>query len=172
MKSLKTTSYIFGGALVIFLLLLIFSAFPISGNYKILIIYSGSMEPAIKMGSLVLVKPADEYKIGEVITFKSPANPKELITHRIFDIEIRGGKMAYITKGDANEEPDQRKISKGEIMGKVLFSVPYLGFALNFVKQPLVLALIIIIPAAIIIYDEMKKIQREVKKKRKWRNIC
>jgi len=163
MKPLKTVSYILVGILVVFLLLLIFPVFP--GNYKILIIYSGSMEPAIKMGSLVLVKSADEYKIGEVITFKNPANPKKLTTHRIIDFKVTNNQLTYITKGDANRAPDEREIFQPEIIGKVLFSIPYLGYALNFIKQPLVLALIIIIPATIIIYDEMKKIQREVQKR-------
>jgi len=59
-----------------------------------------------------------------------------------------------------------RTVSKSEIIGKVLFSVPYLGYAVDFAKKPLGFALIILVPAAIIIGDEIKKIFGEVKKKK------
>ncbi len=129
-----------------------------------MIVQSGSMAPAIKMGSIVVVKPAEDYKIGDVITFGPCTKTKAPTTHRIYDIKVVEGKPYYITKGDANNAPDQREISKREVIGKVLFSVPYLGFAVDFAKKPLGFALIIIIPATIIIFDEIKKIFGEIKK--------
>ena len=77
----------------------------------------------------------------------------------------------YITKGDANNAPDQEEITKREIIGKVLFSVPYLGYAVDFAKKPLGFSLIIIIPASIIIFDEIKKIFGEIKKKKENKNV-
>ena len=136
------------------------------GNYKIMTVLSGSMEPAIKMGSVVVVKPADDYKIGDVITFGSYSKTKPPTTHRIHNIKVLKGRVSYITKGDANEEPDNREISEREIIGKVLFSIPYLGYAVDFTKKPIGFALIIIIPAGIVIADEVKKIYAELKKKK------
>ena len=164
MKIFKIIYYIFLAFIGVIALLLIVSVFPITGNYKLMIVQSGSMAPAIKMGSVVVVKPADDYKIGDVITFQ-PGRNNEPITHRIYDIRVVNGEPRYITKGDANNAPDQREISKREILGKVLFSVPYIGFAVDFAKKPLGFMLIIIVPAALIIFDEAKKIYAEVKKK-------
>ena len=59
------------GALVAFAALaLIVSALPIPGNYQFLVVRSGSMEPAIKQGAVVVVKPSNAYQIGDIITFR------------------------------------------------------------------------------------------------------
>jgi signal peptidase len=152
--------------IVLVAILLIFSAFPIPGNYKVLVVQSGSMEPKIKTGSMVVVKPAQDFKIGDVITFGPYSKTKAPTTHRIYDMKVVGGEAVYITKGDANNAPDTREIKKADIVGKVLFSVPYLGYAVDFAKKPIGFALLIIVPAALIIVDEIKKIYAEIKKKK------
>jgi len=164
MKILNIIYYIFIVFVAAIALLLIVSVFPITGNIKLMIVQSGSMTPAIKMGSIVMVKPADEYKIGDVISFGPYSKTKAPTTHRIYDIKVENGKISYITKGDANDNPDQKEVLENEIIGKVLFSVPYIGYAVDFAKKPLGFALIIIVPAIIIIFDEMKNIFKEVKK--------
>jgi len=167
MKILNIIYYIFIAFIAAIALLLIISVFPITGNYKLMVVQSGSMAPAIKMGSIVMVKPADDYKIGDVITFGPYTKTKAPTSHRIYDIKMtEQGQPIYITKGDANNAPDTREISRGDILGKVLFSIPYLGYAVNFAKRPLGFALIIIVPAALIIIDEIKNIYKEVKKKK------
>jgi len=166
MKIFQIIYYILLAFVVMVAILLIFSAFPITGNYKLMIVQSGSMAPAIKTGSIVVVKPADDYKIGDVITFGPYSRTKAPTTHRIYDIKVVDNEPRYITKGDANNAPDQREISQREIVGKVLFSVPYVGFAVDFTKKPIGFMLIIIVPAVIIIYDEARKIFEEIRKKR------
>ncbi len=166
MKLLKIIYYIVIVFIAVIALLLIISIFPITGNVKFMVVKSGSMMPAIKMGSIVMVKPVGEYKIGDVISFGEVTKTKASTTHRIYDIKVAGGEPYYITKGDANENPDQGEIPKREIIGKVLFSVPFVGYAVDFAKKPIGFALIIIIPAAIIIFDEIKKIFQEFAKKR------
>lgn len=169
MKIQKLFSVIYGiflGVIILVALLLIFSTFNIPGNYKVLTVVSGSMEPKIKLGSVVVVKPVQDYKIGDVITFGPYSKKVSPITHRIYDIRVVNGQPVYITKGDANNALDSREVQKKEILGKVLFSVPYLGYAVDFVKKPLGFALIIIVPAILIIIDEIKKIIEEIKKKK------
>lgn len=166
MNIFKIIYYIFIACITAIALLLIVSVFPIPGNHKLFIVQSGSMAPAIKMGSIVMVKPMDEYNIGDVISFGEVTRTKAPTTHRIYDIKVVEGKPYYITKGDANNTPDQREIPEREVIGKVLFNVPYFGYVVDFAKKPLGFALIIIVPAAIIIFDEIKKIFSEVKKKK------
>jgi signal peptidase len=167
MRIFKTIYYLFIAFIIVVALLLIFSVLPITGNYKVMTVLSGSMDPNIKMGSVVVVKPVQDYKIGEVITFGPYSKTKAPTTHRIYDIRVVDGQPLYITKGDANDAPDPKEIQKKDVVGKVLLSVPYMGYAVDFAQKPLGFALIIIVPAAIIVYDEIKKIFSELKKKKK-----
>jgi len=167
MKIFKIIYYIFVAFIVLVAILLIVSVFPITGNIKFLTVQSGSMEPAIKMGGVVMVKPMNDYKIGDIITFGKITRTKSPTTHRIYDIKIEGGEPVYITKGDVNNAPDAREIKRSDILGKVLVSVPYVGYAVDFAKKPMGFALIIIVPAAIIISDEIKKIYKELTKNKK-----
>jgi len=162
MKFTKVIYYLFLSIVILIALLLITSMLPISRNYKFMVVQSGSMRPAIKTGAVVMVKPVNDYKMGEVITFKEEG--EKSTTHRINDIEVIEGEPYYITKGDANNAPDKERVAKNEIIGKVLLDIPYVGYGVNFAKQPLGFALIIIIPALVIIGDETRKIYREIKK--------
>lgn len=167
MKIWKAIYYVFFGAIGLIALLLVLSAFPITGNFKVLTVLSGSMEPSIKTGSVVAVKPSSDYKIGDIITFGPYSKTQVPTTHRIYDIKVVGGEPVYITKGDANNAPDTREVQKKDVLGKVLFDVPYAGYAVATAKKPLGFALIIIVPALIIIADEIKKIIWEIKSRSK-----
>ncbi len=108
-KFFKISYYILITFLIAVAGTLIISILPITGNIKILTVVSGSMEPNIKLGSVVLVKPVSDYKIGDVITFGEITKTKAPITHRIADIKISGNQKVYITKGDANNTADEEK---------------------------------------------------------------
>jgi len=153
--------------LIFLVVLFACSMLPISGNYKMMTVLSGSMEPAIKTGSIVVSKSFNDYKIGEVITFKNDGGGDIPTTHRIVEMEVAKGVPIYTTKGDANNAADGKRIYKKQIIGKVVLNIPFLGYAINFVKKPIGFLLVIIIPAGIIIIDEIKKIYKEVKGKKK-----
>lgn len=143
--------------------MLLFSMFPIKGNYQIKVVQSGSMEPAIKTGSIVVIKPAESYKIGDVITFGQDTPKVSPTTHRIIESRFQDGKPIFRVKGDANEDPDPREIKQSEVLGRVLFSVPIVGYVIDSARKPIGFIILIIIPALIMIYDEVKKIWREAK---------
>jgi len=124
------------------------------------------MQPAIKTGSIIISRPAEDYKIGDIITFQL-AGSRESVTHRIADIKIEGGEPKYITKGDANNAPDLKEVPKSRVIGKVLFSFPYLGYIVSFTQKPIGFILVIVIPAVVIIGDEVKNIYVEIRNKKK-----
>jgi len=157
---------IFSALAIIIVLLIVISAFPITGNYKILVVQSGSMEPNIHTGSVVVVFPEKEYKVGDVITFKNNAGKLDSITHRIVKIENDGAGKVFTTKGDANNANDTNTVYAKNVIGKVLFSVPYFGYAVAAAKTPYGFMALIVIPAVLIIYDEVKKIKDELTKKK------
>ncbi len=152
---------------------LLLSSYSVPGfNFRVLAVQSGSMEPAIHTGSVVIVAPQNDYKIGEIITFGELGETKIPITHRIHDIKIVNGESVFITKGDANDVPDKNETPRSEVKGKVLFSIPLLGYLINFIKKPLGFALVIIVPALWIVFGEIKKIIAEVKKEKNGKNTA
>jgi len=155
---------IFVAAVVLLGLLLVTSLIPIPGNIEIKIVQSGSMEPAIKTGALVVIKPSDEYHVDDVIMFGEDTKTKVPTTHRIVADEVRSGVFYYTTKGDANEDPDPQQVKQSEVIGKVLFSIPYLGYVLDFAKKPMGFILLIGVPATLVVFDEVANILRETRK--------
>ena len=125
-------------------------------------VYTGSMEPAIPVGSVVVIKPVDPetLKVGDIICFQF-SEPTS-ITHRIINITNEG----FITKGDANEDPDQWIVKKENVIGKAVFTIPFIGYIGYFVRTPIGFILLIIIPASLIIIIEIRNIAKELRKQK------
>ena len=130
---------------------------PGFGTLDVKIVKSGSMEPNIRTGGVVLIREAPAYQIGDIITFKGNGSSVPT-THRIVGTEVVGGKTFFVSKGDANEERDNDLVSPKSIIGKVLYTAPYVGFLLDFSRKPLGFALLVGIPALLIVMDEIEKI--------------
>lgn len=140
-----------------------------SYKFKLFVVQSGSMSPAIKTGSLILVTPSPKYAPGDVITYKTKEgvdikNPKALVTHRIVDTVQKEDGVYYITKGDANNSNDSLEIGNYLVLGKVTASIPYLGYPVGFAKTQTGFIVLIVIPATLIIYSEMITIKNEAKR--------
>jgi signal peptidase I len=92
--------------------------------------------PTLKVGSLAFEQPvaATSVKVGDVITFSDPYVHGRLITHRIIRIVQTPHGLAYRTKGDANPVRDPWTIALPGKVGKVSFSIPYLGYALVYTR--------------------------------------
>lgn len=95
------------------------------------IVSSGSMENSIKKGSIVVTrkfKDPKEYVKGDVITYK---RGNQTITHRISNVSVLSDTKVFYTKGDNNSFEDGTPVIIGEIIGKVIFNIPYLGYFLQ-----------------------------------------
>jgi signal peptidase I len=167
----KIIYYIFMTFVVVVGLMLVVSSFSVTGNYKLFVVRSGSMEPNIPVGSVVFIKPESTYDVGSVITFGRNTRDEIPTTHRIVEKYTETTPPKYLTKGDANDAPDPRQIDHREILGKVFLSVPYIGYAVVVAKEPIGFTILIIVPALIIIFDEIKKIIQEVRKMRRPRHV-
>jgi signal peptidase len=135
------------------------SIINIPGNYKLYTVLSGSMEPVIKTDSIVFVKPENKYNINEIVTFKD-SNSYVPTTHRIIEIREYKDQVFYTTKGDANKSVDLKSLSKRNILGGVLFSVPFVGYAVEFMKTKTGLLVMVVI-AAFIIFNEVTNVKKE-----------
>ena len=154
--------YLFVAGVALIALLLLATMIPIPGNFQAKIVKSGSMEPYIRTGGMVFVRPAEAYVKGDVITFGQDTKTQIPTTHRIIEVHGTGASMTFTTKGDANDGPDQSDTRLQDVKGKVIFSVPYLGYVLDFAKKPLGFGLLIGIPATVVIVEEIMKIVHEV----------
>ena len=125
------------------------------------------MEPDIKTGSVVIIKPSSNYAVGDVVTFGKDTKKDIPTTHRIISSRAQNGVIMFTTKGDANEDKDTSEIRQSDIHGKVLFDVPFFGYIIDLARKPLGFAVLIILPAIIVMYDEGVKIFREISKMRK-----
>ncbi len=170
-KTFKIFYRTFYVAIIIIIAFLLFALFPIKGNYQIKIVKSGSMEPDIHVGSIVVIKPSANYTVGDVVTFGKDTKTDIPTTHRIVSSRAVEGVLLFTTKGDANEDPDTKEIKQSDIHGKVLFDVPYFGYIIDLARKPLGFAVLIILPALIVIYDEGAKIYAEIKKMRKKKKL-
>ncbi len=142
------------------LLLLTVAPFP-GFDLNARVVQSGSMEPTIRTGSVIFTLPAEEYKIGDVITYRT-AEGETPTTHRIVDKDPE--QNSFTTQGDANPAQDIDAVEDTNILGSVRFHIPFLGYPINFARQPLGFLLFLLIPAGLIITDQFKNIIRELDK--------
>lgn len=147
-------------------LLVILSRNGING-YHSFVLQSGSMSPTMPVGNLVITRSIHEYQKNDVITFytndQSGNRLKTPTTHRIVDVRA-GENLGYQTKGDGNKDPDPYITPASSVIGKVIISVPYFGWLVNFARTQNGFIILIVIPATIIIYSELLNIKTEIVK--------
>lgn len=104
-------------------------------------VLSGSMKPEFDTYDLIAVKtvPSSSLKKGDIITFRSG---KDLITHRISDIEYKNGKVQFKTRGDANNAEDENYVDSSDLVGKYVLSIPYGGIVASKLRSPVVLMIL------------------------------
>jgi signal peptidase len=157
----NTIYYVLVAGMVTVALLLLATLAPIPGNFKVKIVKSGSMEPAIMTGSIVVDEAASAYNVGDVITFGPESATQIPTTHRIVAISAAPDPV-YTTKGDANDAADVSVTHLSDIHGKVILTVPCLGYILSFARTTLGFALIVGVPALAVIIEEVGNIIREI----------
>lgn len=142
--------------------LIFYRPVSLAGDTRYEPVYTGSMEPAIPVGGIVVIKPVDPETLreGDIICFQ--LSQPTSITHRIINITDEG----FITKGDANEDPDQWTVRKENVIGKVIFTIPFIGYLGYFVRTPIGFILLIILPAGLIIIIETGNIAKGLRKQK------
>jgi signal peptidase len=161
-KKTAKIALIICAAILIAIFLIFYRPVLLWGDTRYEPVLSGSMEPAIPVGGIVVIKPVDPetLRIGDVICFR--LSEPTSITHRIINITDEG----FITKGDANEDPDQWIVKKENVIGKAVFTIPYIGYIGYFVRTPIGFILLIVIPASLIIIMEIRNIAKELRKQK------
>lgn len=143
--------------LVVFFMSRINGSTPSVFGYSIFRVSSGSMEPELMVGDVILDKTVDnpeDLKVGDVITFKSSDYGDLLVTHKVIKAPYEeNGKLMLQTKGIANEVED-KPISVDNVKGIMICKVDYLDTVYNVFLSPWGL-LILIALIVIIFFDEI-----------------
>lgn len=101
-------------------------------GYRSLTVMSGSMEPAVATGDVVVNKRIAplEARPGDIVTFRDPGATGVFITHRVRSVRARSGQVTFVTKGDANTSTERWTVAESGEIGRVDYRIPHLGFAL------------------------------------------
>ncbi|MBI5033360.1 MAG: signal peptidase I [Chloroflexi bacterium] len=144
-------SLLFMGALTL-LVFVVFGVAPLFMGLHPFVVLSGSMEPTIHTGSIVLSQTTTptELQAGDVIAFNPRAEAALPVVHRIVTIEERNGTRYATTRGDANTDEDA-EIALSSAVLKVNGSIPFVGYAVYYAAQPLGTLLLIWIPATLLV---------------------
>ena len=141
------------------------NAVPMPFGVGAAVVLSGSMEPELSVGDLMIVVERESYNVRDVVVYQ---DGRTAVVHRIKSID----GDTVITRGDANDSDDS-PIQKSQIKGEVVFVMPLVGYAVNVIKTPA--CTIIIIAAAIWLLErsfrkekekddeEMEKIKEEIR---------
>jgi signal peptidase I len=133
--------------------LLALTVLPSLLRYQTYVVLSGSMEPTIHVGSVIVATAVDpkSLQVGDIITFLS-SSQQENVTHRIVGLHGDAqGRVSFITKGDANGVQDQDEIRFDHLAGKVTLTIPYLGYFFKFVGSPSMRLLFIVVPGMLLL---------------------
>lgn len=125
------------------------------GDHYIFYVASGSMEPTLEVGDVIISKKTNDYNVGDIVTYsKNNSN----ITHRIESINDE----TIITKGDNNKSEDQ-PISKAQIKCEFYKKSPFLTYFYAFAKDPIMIGIVIFIIICINVLDYLCNDRKDIK---------
>lgn len=138
------------------------------GGLRLFTVTTASMEPTLATGSLIIVRyiHPSKLRVGDVITFRQPNNPRHYITHRIQKITQNEALKIFETKGDRNDSTDVWQLAEGGIVGKLTVNIPKVGYLVTFLRTKVGVFLGIIVPSLYIIFEEVRSIVSLNKNKR------
>lgn len=145
------------------------------GGFRVFTIITGSMEPELQVGDVILVqeKTFEDLKLKDVITYESKEHGTDgmIITHRIIDIDNATKKI--ITKGDANDIEDPA-IDSSQVFGKVTYKFTLISLLTKLIRNKYGFYFLIFVPLVLVIFLEIadfvtqpKEEEEEIKEEKK-----
>jgi signal peptidase len=140
------------------------------------VVISSSMSPTMHAGDAVIVNevPAPAVEEGDIITFMDGKQAaiahgqagSNLITHRVIAIQHTKQGLAFKTKGDANEEADRGLVPASRLVGRVMFTIPYIGHVIAFASTRLGFIALVAVPLGLLVLGEVYDLARAVQNER------
>ena len=143
-------------------------------GYQSFIVLTGSMEPEIKPGDIVVIKEVNgqNLQVGDIITY-SIKNTTQTVTHRIIEVVNKDGSIYYKTKGDNNNAADSELIESQKVVGKLALKFDQLGTVFSGFATTGGIAFIVLIVLASWSYTSKRNDRRLAREEaRKKYNVC
>ncbi|HUB94123.1 MAG TPA: signal peptidase I [Verrucomicrobiae bacterium] len=140
-------------------------------GWQLLSVPTSSMRPTFAPGSLVLTHrvPIQTLKVGDIITYTNPLTMRSTLTHRIIKKYRLNDKIpAFITKGDANPSPDP-PVVEGLVQGRMVAHTPFLGYLFMWAKTWVGIAVLVYIPALLIMVGETRRLAVHLQRMKPYR---
>jgi signal peptidase I len=158
MKKIGSATTIIGYALAA--VLVTFSVMSATGYVKARVVLTGSMQPTINPGDIVITAPVSrvEPKIDDVAAYQArrfDGAPVGVFTHRIINGD---GQSGWVLKGDNNPSPDIQKPTNSDILGVVIFVIPWLG---NLLSRQVLFTVIPLLAGMWFLLDTLRKVPND-----------
>jgi signal peptidase len=149
--TLRRTAAVLGALLVVAAVVpfVVFAVPQTVGADHGFVILSGSMEPALSPGDVVIVSGSASVQVGDVITFDDGNSVPT--THRVVGVE----DGQYVTKGDANENADSRPVAPADVLGRVVLTLPLIGYVVLWANTPLGYVSLVVVPLVLLGASEL-----------------
>jgi signal peptidase I len=136
---------------------------PLAFHGRPLTVMSGSMEPTIHTGDVVvsLQIPPLKARPGDIVSFNDPNRGGVLVTHRVRSMRVRGRKVEFVTKGDANNAVEKWAVPKSNHIGRAVVRIPKLGRGLVFARTRNGLITIVLVPLLLLGILEIASIWKD-----------
>lgn len=144
----------------VFMLIISAATVSYASGMRMFVVNSGSMEPELKTGDIVVTRPQAAYSLGETITYQSEQSQT---THKIVSVVRSDTNQWFRTKGEANELEDKGLVSPDAVIGKVVAVIPGLGMLLMLPKRAYLLLMIWLI-CSIVLVMELAQLQKAIRK--------
>ncbi|WP_258067080.1 signal peptidase I [Arthrobacter sp. GMC3] len=111
---------------------------PLATGSQTYTVLTNSMAPKYAPGSFLVVRPTpfDNLRVGDVVTYQIESGKPAVISHRIIAVGVnQEGERTLTTKGDNNSLADAAPVKEVQVKGKLLYAIPYVGFAAHAAGQ-------------------------------------
>jgi signal peptidase len=141
---------------------LLAAAGPLALGDRSFTMRSGSMTPAIEAGDVVVTEPLPplSVEVGDVVTFRDPEGSGRLYSHRVQSIRPAGNDVRFVTRGDANTATERWSVPADGTVGRVLYRIPKIGYALVWTGTIPFRIVLIAIPALLLCGGGVARIWR------------
>jgi len=138
-------------------------ALPLLFGGRPLTVMSGSMEPAIDTGDVVIAVPVAplDTRPGDIVAFSDPNRGGLLVTHRVRSLRRDGSRVGFVTRGDANNAVEKWRIRADRRISRAVVRLPKLGRVLVFAKTPTGLLVLVLVPLLLLGALEIRSIWRD-----------
>jgi signal peptidase I len=135
---------------------------PNAFHARSLTVMSGSMEPTIGTGDVVVARQTSpmDVRVGDIVTFRDPLDHERLITHRVREMHVHGDDVLFVTRGDANTGEEHWALPKDGTIGRVAYHVPKLGYFMVWFHSRFGLLLLIVLPTLLLGVSELWRLWR------------